>query len=104
MSVSEQWLWSRLRKKQLGYLFKRQVPVGPYILDFYCPQATLCIEVDGEQHKKRRERDLARDEFLNEKGIETLRIPSLDLFDESTLKLSEWIEVITNLCAERSKK
>ena len=50
MSVSEKVLWEQVRKNRLGYGFRRQVPVGPYILDFYCARASLCIEVDGEQH------------------------------------------------------
>lgn len=79
MSVSERYLWSHLRKKRLGYSFRRQVPVGPYILDFYCGRAALCIEVDGEQHNLTKGRDDRRDGYLKNLGIETIRIPSLDL-------------------------
>src|SRR5687768_269602 len=81
MSVSEKVLWEHLRKKRLeGFGFKRQVPVGPYVLDFYCPQASLCVEIDGEQHALRLDRDARRDQYLREVGIATLRIPSLVLF------------------------
>ncbi len=44
-------LWSRLRRKQLdGFRFRRQHPLGPYVVDFFCPEAKLIIEVDGGQH------------------------------------------------------
>ena len=48
---AEKRLWSRLRKKQLdGLRFRRQQPLGPYVVDFFCPEAKLIIEVDGGQH------------------------------------------------------
>lgn len=101
MTVSEQYLWSRIRKKQLGgFQFRRQVPVGPYILDFYCAAASLCVEVDGEQHEPHR--DLIRDEYLSKVGVYTLRIPSLDLFELGTPKLEQWLRRIEELCCERS--
>ncbi len=78
MSASEKHLWAWIRNKKLGFGFRRQVPVGPYILDFYCAAASLCVEVDGEQHESHR--DLVRDEYLAKLGIFTLRIPSVDLF------------------------
>src|SRR5215216_4051714 len=76
MSVSEKKLWEKLRRKQLGFAFKRQVPVGPYTLDFYCPEASLCVEVDGEQHLFRKALDARRDTYLSLKRIATIRIPS----------------------------
>ena len=80
MSVREKVLWPLLRKGQLGLRFRRQVRVGPYFLDFYCARARLCVEVDGEQHEQRRIKDAKRDAYLLELGIQTVRIPSLDLF------------------------
>ena len=80
MGVSEKVLWNWLRRDRLGARFLRQVPIGPYILDFYCPAAKLCVEVDGEQHAAQREYDAKRDEYLMSQGIETVRVPSLDLF------------------------
>lgn len=100
MSASEKHLWARIRKKQLGFQFKRQVPVGPHILDFYCPAASLCVEVDGEQHDSYR--DLVRDEYMSQLGIYTLRIPSLDLFVIGSPVLEQWLRRISELCAARS--
>ena len=100
MSVSERVLWEKLKDDQLGFRFRRQVRVAGYYLDFYCAKADLCIEVDGEQHALRA--DAVRDRVLRGKGIETLRIPSLDLFEEAG-KLHEWVQIIFETCDSRIK-
>lgn len=102
MTVSEKVLWEQLRKKRLGYGFRRQVPVGPYILDFYCAQASLCIEVDGEQHIQSLWRDAKRDAYLRGVGIETIRIPSLDLFAADSDVFLGWMRKIKEACEARS--
>jgi very-short-patch-repair endonuclease len=63
----------------LGISFRRQHPVGPYILDFYCSAAKLAIELDGDQHAVQREYDDARTQFLNRKGIQVVRFWNVDL-------------------------
>jgi very-short-patch-repair endonuclease len=76
----EQKLWRHLRGDQMqGVAFRRQHPVGLYILDFYCSTAKLAIELDGDQHALQREYDDARTKFLNEKGIQVLRLWNIDL-------------------------
>ena len=50
MTILEIFLWSKIKNKQLGYKFRRQYSVGPFILDFYCPTLRLAIELDGSQH------------------------------------------------------
>lgn len=50
MSKPEIMVWQQLRKKPLGIKFRRQHPIGSYIVDFYCPSAKLAIEVDGMAH------------------------------------------------------
>ncbi|MCH8275325.1 MAG: DUF559 domain-containing protein [Armatimonadetes bacterium] len=102
MSISERRLWDAVRKNKLGFSFRRQLPVGPYALDFYCAEAALCIEVDGEQHADREVRDTARDEYMTERGVHTLRIPSLDLFDPNGVAMARWLREIARLCEERS--
>ena len=57
-------LWSKLRNSQLGYRFKRQYSVGPYVLDFYCPIKKLAIELDGSQHLENKEYDTERSDYL----------------------------------------
>jgi ATP-dependent DNA helicase RecQ len=79
MSVSEKILWMFLRGDKTGFRFRTQHAVGPYVLDFYCPEAGLCVEVDGEQHDGRAREDEARDVWLEARGIITMRIPSADV-------------------------
>ena len=102
MSVSEQTLWAFVRNKKLGFTFRRQHPIGIWVLDFYCPEAMLCVEVDGEQHEFSTERDVRRDSEFAELGIFTLRIPSLDLFTVTGAEFSHWIREIVRLCEERT--
>ena len=101
MSVSERVLWTCLRKQRLGFTFRRQYPVGPYVLDFFCAAAQLAVEVDGEQHADRRSLDAARDAWFARKGIETVRLPSLDLFEQG-LALNRWLDVIELRCRARA--
>jgi very-short-patch-repair endonuclease len=87
-------MWSFLRNNQLGCTFRRQYPVGPFTLDFYCPKYKLCVEVDGEQHFETMERDKERDFALSELGIRVIRVPSLDLFDDKRLAMTSWLDLI----------
>lgn len=104
MSGSEKILWECLRKRHLGFRFNRQVPVGPYVLDFYCAEAALCVEVDGEQHAERREQDVRRDEWLRSRQVETIRLPSLDLFEATGLVGQRWLALIQETCETRAKR
>lgn len=81
MSLPERLLWSQLRKKRLGLRFRRQHPAGPYVLDFYCDQAKLCVEVDGGGHDFTAGRDALRDRWLAAQGVRTLRIAARDVLD-----------------------
>jgi very-short-patch-repair endonuclease len=70
---AERVLWKALRDKQLhGLKFRRQVPLGPYIVDFYCSTARLVVEVDGVVHADSTT-DPARDEWLRARGLRVLR-------------------------------
>ena len=102
MSVCEQILWRRLKGRRAGFGFRRQYPVGQYVLDFYCPEARLCVEVDGEQHEPTLERDGARDRWLAERGIETLRLRNLALFVEESEAIEDWMQRIVLKCQERA--
>ena len=100
-SESEKILYKRIRDKKLGYKFRRQYPIGPYALDFYCPRLKLCLEVDGEQHQLTKDRDARRDAFLAEYGILTIRIPSLELFGENNMGMNACIDKIKEICDAR---
>jgi very-short-patch-repair endonuclease len=98
MSDSERKLWALLRRKTLGFRFRRQVPVGTYVLDFFCFEARLCVEVDGEQHGWTEAEDARRDAYLGSHGIETLRIPTLELYENAAGVL----QAIYDLCCRRA--
>ena len=79
LSLPETLLWVRLRGSDVR--FRRQHPIGPYVLDFYCPSAKLAIDVDGFAHDTgdRPQRDEARTNWLNGAGVEVLRVPAKDV-------------------------
>ena len=73
-TTAEQKLWARLRNRQLeGYKFRRQVPLGPFIVDLACYDARLVVEVDDGQHAERSEEDAARAQRLESRGFRVLR-------------------------------
>ncbi len=90
LSDAEARLWLRLKGKPEGVHFRKQHPVGPSIVDFYCARAKLVIEVEGQIHNV--EEVAARDEkrlkFLEELGLEVMRVTGEDIMsdpDESAL-------------------
>jgi very-short-patch-repair endonuclease len=71
---AEKRLWSKLRHKQVdGFRFRRQQPIGRYIVDFFCPEAKLIIEVDGGQHADAERNDLMRTLWLQGRGYRVIR-------------------------------
>ena len=84
MSPPELRLWAILRRREVdGLRFRRQHPIGPFILDFYCDHLKLAVEVDGEQHGlgDHPARDARRDLWLQRRGIETVRFAAIDVRD-----------------------
>ena len=102
MSVSEKRLWAILRNRRIGFKFRTQHPLGEYVLDFYCAEALLNVETDGEQHVATIYADHERDRTIAMHGILTLRIPTVDLFSVKALVENRWLERIRELCEERS--
>ena len=85
MTLPEVILWQQIRGRRLdGIRFRRQHPIGSYILDFYCEDARLAVEVDGESHSQAEAvaHDRRRTEWLNTRGISVLRIPARDVVSE----------------------
>ena len=102
MTDSERKLWSQLRGKQLlGIQFYRQKPIGNYMVDFFAPKAKLVIEVDGSQHKDRRqaEKDKTRVGFLTGAGLRVLRFNSTEVLKQT----DEVLEVIYRTMVEQLK-
>jgi very-short-patch-repair endonuclease len=74
-TAPEAILWRILKGKQIESLkFRRQFGLGPYVLDFYCPEIRLCIELDGGVHKthEQAQYDEIRSQFINENNIKVL--------------------------------
>ena len=73
-------MWHRLNRQQLdGHKFRRQVVIGPYIVDFACMPKKLIVEVDGGQHIDPDEAEIARTEWLESQGYRILRFWSNDV-------------------------
>ena len=68
-------LWQCLRSRRLAsFKFRRQVPIGRYVVDFVCFSARLIIELDGGQHGDRQRHDVSRDAWLRSQGFEVFRV------------------------------
>jgi len=84
MTDAEGALWCRLRSRRLcGYKFRRQHPIGPYIVDFLCPARRLVVEVDGGQHTATSERDAARTRWLERRGYRVMRFWNNEVLNET---------------------
>lgn len=79
MTLPEQLLWDAVRAGRAGLKIRRQHPLGPYILDFYCDAAKLAVEIDGEAHRDRQAADVRRDAWLKSQGVRTLRIVATEV-------------------------
>jgi very-short-patch-repair endonuclease len=79
---SEEWLWRRLSGSKTGFAFRRQLVIGPYIVDFACTKVRLVVEVDGPYHEPRARPDARRDRELAKLGWFVLRIPDNRVFED----------------------
>lgn len=101
MTDAEQWLWQRLRRKQiLGLQFYRQKPILSFIVDFYCSAANLVIECDGGQHYTAEglEADRVRDQALAQLGLKVLRFDNGQVLGE----IDVVVEQIYSYCLKES--
>jgi very-short-patch-repair endonuclease len=83
LTEPEAMLWSRLKGRGRGQpIFRRQVPIGSVIVDFYCPAAKLAVEVDGRTHwdDDAQLKDAARDHWLSEQGIRVVRVGAGEVY------------------------
>ena len=91
LTDAEQVLWRHLRMRQLsGYKFRRQRPIGPYIVDFVCLQKKLVVELDGGQHAEQHNYDRSRDRWLIAQGFEVVRFWN----DQVLTKTNDVVEAI----------
>jgi very-short-patch-repair endonuclease len=79
---AERKLWNQLGAKRMEkFKFRRQQPVGPYIVDFICFEKQLIIELDGSQHMQQMEKDVERDKWFEEQGYTVLRLWDNEIFE-----------------------
>jgi very-short-patch-repair endonuclease len=98
LSLPERMLWLRIKGADVH--FRKQHPIGPYVLDFYCAAAKLAIEVDGFAHDTgdRPLRDEARTSWLEDQGLAVLRLPAKDLLANP----DDVADALIRLCADRA--
>ena len=91
MTVSEIVLWQEIRKKNLGVQFHRQVPIDNYIVDFYCHELKLAIEVDGSSHNNDEiyDNDIIRQTKLEDLGVSFIRFDNLEVKNDINNVLKE---------------
>lgn len=99
MTPSEKIVWAHLRKKQLGYRFLRQYSVDHFVLDFYCPELKLAIEIDGNVHEvsENKEYDKARQKYVERFGIKFIRIKNEEIFGNADLAFEKIVKEIDKL-------
>jgi very-short-patch-repair endonuclease len=95
-NLSEVLLWEQLKaRKMKGYQFMRQKPIGNYIVDFFCSKLKLVIEIDGESHNQKLEKDRLRQQKLESLGLSFLRFYDLDVKNDlnGVIRIIElWID------------
>ena len=99
---AESLLWQLLRNRQLdGWKFRRQHPIGPYILDFYCDEARLAVELDGSQHAEPAQAnyDIERTQALETGGIRVLRFWNNEVLKNTNAVLQEIWNVLNESLA-----
>ena len=97
MPMPEKILWAKIRNQQLGVKFRRQHGIGRYIVDFYCAECALVIELDGESHyaESAREYDSIRDDYMRSIDLQVLRFTNLDVMnnlDSVILRICELVK------------
>jgi len=79
----EQFLWWVLRSRRLGGLkFRRQEPIGPYVVDYCCREIKLIVELDGMSHDDEQSRDAVRERWLQEQGYRLVRVTNWDVNED----------------------
>ena len=81
ITAAETKLWAILRNRQLDNLkFRRQQPIGRFIVDFYCSEAKIVIEIDGDSHIRQEEYDNKRTQWLEDEGYRVIRFTNDEVF------------------------
>jgi very-short-patch-repair endonuclease len=78
-TLSEVLLWKQINGQKLGYEFHRQVPIGEFIVDFYCHEMMLAVEIDGDSHNDKYDYDMNRQKMLQNLGVKFIRFIDVDV-------------------------
>ena len=97
MTKSEKVFWEGIRKEQLHIRFYRQFPILDYIVDFYCKEIGLAIEIDGKSHQNRFLEDSHRQERIETLGVRFLRFTNKEVLEDLDNVLQELKNTIENL-------
>ena len=98
---AEALLWKALRGRALGgYKFRRQHPIGPYVVDFACLECQLVVEVDGETHLPRKTADVKRTDFLEAEGWCVIRFWNTEIYED----IEPVKEAIYRRCVARTER
>ncbi len=95
-------MWQYLRRNKMGYKFTRQKPIFKFILDFYCSELLLAIEVDGDSHDLKADYDLERDKYLERLNIKTLRFKNEEVLSNFLKVKDELLPLIKGRWSEIS--
>jgi very-short-patch-repair endonuclease len=102
---SESKIWYEfLKNRPMNYKFTRQKPLNRFILDFYCSELLLVIEIDGGYHIKKQEQDKERDKFLNCLNIKTIRFKNEEIMNELDKVKEKILEMIIKREASLSRE
>jgi very-short-patch-repair endonuclease len=97
MTDAERLLWRHLRNRELGgWKFRRQYPVGSFIVDFICVEKNLVIEVDGGPHAENEEQDIHRSAYLNRMGYRVFRFWNNQVMQETEGVLEAILAILAN--------
>ncbi len=99
MTLGEIAMWREIKNKKLGVSFNRQIPIDNYIVDFYCKDLQLAIEIDGSIHfeEGQQEKDAVRQKRLESLGVKIIRFSDLDVRENLSLILLEIKGTIDNI-------
>lgn len=103
LTSAEAKLWTYLQRSKLGYKFRRQHSVGGYILDFYCPEMKLCVELDGAGHNATTafQYDLNRTRYLENAGMQVIRFENKLVFENLNGVIAEIRKKLTTPSHQR---
>jgi very-short-patch-repair endonuclease len=96
MTPAEKLLWQQIRANKLGVRFRRQQVIPGFIVDFYCHQASLVVEVDGDIHDLQKEEDERREKVLTEMGLRVVRFGNDEIVKSLSTVVGKIRELLSN--------